>query len=60
MSKQKKPLFELPKLIALDGKEITEDRLMEELSADRVCLGGGKTCTGGGDKPKPAPIDDLA
>jgi len=48
MSQQKKEVFEVPKLLGLDGKEITEDRLVEELTADRLCIGGGKTCTGGG------------
>lgn len=48
MSETKKQLFEVPKVLGLDGKEVTEDRLVEELTADQVCLGGGKTCTGGG------------
>lgn len=47
MKNEKKPVFELPKLIGLDGKEIDEDRLLQEITADQVCLGGGKTCTGG-------------
>lgn len=48
MSENKRQLFEVPKVLGLDGKEVTEDRLVEELTADQVCLGGGKTCTGGG------------
>lgn len=48
MEPKQKPVFELPKLIALDGKEITEDRLLEELTADRICFGGGHNCSSGG------------
>jgi hypothetical protein len=48
MSKPTKMLFELPKLIGLDGSEVTEDRLLEELTADRACASGGHNCSGGG------------
>jgi len=44
----KKQMFEVPRLLGLDGEEITEDRLVEELTANQVCAKGGKTCTGGG------------
>jgi len=54
MSKQKTP-FEAPKLVGLDGQEVTEDALLEELTADRVCLGGGHNCSSGG---KPATLTD--
>jgi hypothetical protein len=48
MSQPTKMLFELPKLIGLDGTEITEDRLLEELTADRACASGGHNCSNGG------------
>jgi len=54
MNQQKTP-YEAPKLIGLDGKEVTEDKLLDELTADRVCLGGGHNCSGGG---KPATLAD--
>jgi|GEM_PF-6440671 len=43
-----KKLFELPKLITLEGEEITEDRLLEEVLGKTCVVGTGKTCTGGG------------
>jgi len=56
MNEKTKAPFELPKLIGLDGKEVTEDRLVEELTADRLCLGGGHNCSSGGKVP--AQIED--
>lgn len=49
-----KPVFELPKLIALDGREITEDHLIAEAISSNTCHtgeGGGHTCYTGTDKP---------
>lgn len=50
MSKEKKQPFEVPKLIALDGKELTEDNLLSEFFGDNCCGSGGGTnngCTSG-------------
>jgi hypothetical protein len=51
MTKAPKVPFDMPKLIGLDGREVTEDRLIEELTADRLCLGGGHNCSSGGKVP---------
>jgi hypothetical protein len=57
--KQPRTLFELPKLIGLDGSEITEDKLLEELTADRLCIGGGHNCSGGGAPPKEPAAEEI-
>jgi hypothetical protein len=49
---KEKPVFEVPKLVTLDGKEITEDRLLNELEivAGNSCgagTGDGNTCSRG-------------
>jgi hypothetical protein len=36
----KQPLFELPKLFALDGQEVTEDRLLNESLLGHTCTTG--------------------
>ncbi len=49
MEFKQKPLFELPKLITLDGHEVTEDTLLSEVHPMwNACLKGGNSCTGGG------------
>lgn len=59
MNSNQKPVFELPKLIALDGKEITEDRLLEELTEDwNFCI-TGNSCSNGG-KPPGLLEDEIA
>jgi hypothetical protein len=50
MDAKNKPLFELPKLFTLDGQELTEDNLLDELDGDQVCVSGGgsgNTCATG-------------
>lgn len=53
MKEQQKPLFELPKLIALDGSELTEDDLLREALEGNSCDcgSGGNCCSGGSSEP---------
>lgn len=63
MEQSKKPLFEMPKLVGLDGEEITEDRLLEELTAGwNVCLSGGKKCSSGctAEETKDPSVEEIA
>jgi hypothetical protein len=60
MSQPTKMLFELPKLIGLDGSEVTEDKLLAEITADRLCLGGGHNCSSGGAAPKEPVEEEVA
>jgi hypothetical protein len=59
MSQPTKMLFELPKLIGLDGSEMTEDKLLDELTADRVCAGGGNNCSSGGAPKEPTAGEEV-
>jgi hypothetical protein len=47
----KQPLFELPELFALDGREVTGDRLLNESLAPQHCATGSggpiNSCSGG-------------
>jgi hypothetical protein len=41
MKHSTKTVFDLPELIALDGTELTEDKFLQELTANQTCMVGG-------------------